>query len=235
MKVIPAIDIMGGRVVRLVQGDPEKKTVYGDDPVNTAKRWEADGADMLHIVDLDATLGRGSNLAVAGRIAAGVSIPVEIAGGLRTEGLAGQAMESAARIVLGTMAFGDTDALVRLRERYGADRIVISVDHVDGRIVVDGWQEKTQVDLFEAICRFLGMGFGRFLLTDVRRDGTLRGPETERMGRACKLGGAEVIASGGISSINDVRRVRDAGASGVILGKALYEGAVSIREAKNLC
>ncbi len=234
MRVIPAIDLMGGRVVRLYRGDPRQRTAYSDDPVAVAREWEREGADMLHLVDLDAALGSGSNRGVVGEIAGKASIPVEIAGGLRSEGAAEEAAALAARIVVGTMAFEDRPALERASSRIGMGRVVVSVDHAGGEVVVRGWRERAGVGLLEAMGGLASAGFTEFLLTDVGRDGTMRGPDLDFLGRACGVRGASVIASGGISGPDDVRRVRERGASGVILGRALYEGKLGIREAKAL-
>lgn len=231
MRVIPAIDLMGGEVVRLYKGDPAQKTVYGSDPAEVAKRWESDGADMLHVVDLDATLGRGSNGAAVRAILDAVSIPVEVAGGLRSAGSVREAAGSCERAVVGTLAFSDRAVLKDLLGELGPGRIVISVDHRDGQVVVGGWTQDTGRPLIESMRDFIGMGFTEFLLTSVGRDGTLEGPELDYLGQACALGGANVIASGGISNAGDVEQVRKAGAAGVILGKALYEGMVTVREA----
>lgn len=234
MKIIPAIDLMGGQVVRLYRGDPQQKTVYSDDPVAVARDWEGAGADMLHLVDLDATLGRGSNLGLIREIAAQASIPVEIAGGLRSESAAAGAASLADRIVIGTMAFKDRPAFERLSSGMDKKKIVVSADHVGGEVVVHGWQSGTGVRLLDAVRDFASAGFSEFLLTDVRRDGTMQGPDLEFLGQACGIGNANVIASGGISSLDDVRRVMEKNAFGVILGKALYEGKVGIAEAKEL-
>ncbi|RNJ78318.1 MAG: 1-(5-phosphoribosyl)-5-[(5-phosphoribosylamino)methylideneamino]imidazole-4-carboxamide isomerase [Nitrosopumilus sp. B06] len=232
MKIIPAVDLMGGKVVRLYQGDPGQKTVYGDNPAEMAKKWEADGADMLHIVDLDATLGLGSNHTSVMEILESVSIPVEVAGGLRSKKLVINAAASAERVVIGTLAFGERNLLSSLLAELGPEKIVISVDHRDGQILVGGWQKNTGSPLVESMREFLEMGFTEFLLTNVARDGTLEGPDLEYLRQACSLRGANVIASGGISGIDDVRNVKNIGASGVILGRALYEGMISIREAR---
>ncbi|RNJ75521.1 MAG: 1-(5-phosphoribosyl)-5-[(5-phosphoribosylamino)methylideneamino]imidazole-4-carboxamide isomerase [Nitrosopumilus sp. D6] len=232
MKIIPAVDLMGGKVVRLYQGDPGEKTVYGDNPAEMAKKWEADGADMLHIVDLDATLGLGSNHTSVMEILDSVSIPVEVAGGLRSKKLVINAAASAERVVIGTLAFGERNLLSSLLAELGPEKIVISVDHRDGQILVGGWQKNTGSPLVESMREFLEMGFTEFLLTNVARDGTLEGPDLEYLRQACSLRGANVIASGGISGMGDVRDVENIGASGVILGRALYEGMISIREAR---
>jgi len=234
MKIIPAIDLMNGQVVRLYKGDPKQKTVYSDNPVEIAKKWEANGADMLHIVDLDATLGTGSNISIIKKILEEISIPVEVAGGLRDESLILDVVKISNRVVLGTLAFKDKELLKKLLLSLGSEKIVISVDHIDGEIVIHGWQDRTGIKLINAIKEFLAMGFTEFLLTNVSRDGTMEGPDLEFLEQACKLSDANVIASGGISNIDDVKAVKEKNSFGVILGKALYENKVSIEEAKKL-
>ena len=234
MKVIPAIDLMNGQVVRLYKGDPKLKTVYDNDPVKIAKKWEADGADMLHLVDLDATLGIGSNIEIIKKILSALSIPVEVAGGLRDESLISDVIKISNRVVLGTLAFKNKDLLKKLLSTYGSDKIVISVDHMDGEIVIHGWQDKTGIKLIDSIKEFLEMGFTEFLLTNVSKDGTMQGPDLEYLEQACNLDNANIIASGGISKIDDVNDVKEKNAFGVILGKALYENKISIEEAKKI-
>tara|TARA_Y100000758_G_scaffold122462_1_gene86328 strand:+ start:217 stop:657 length:441 start_codon:yes stop_codon:yes gene_type:complete len=143
MKIIPAIDLMEGNVVRLYKGDPNKKTIYSENPLEIAKKWESAGADMIHLVDLDATLGRGSNFEILANIAKSVKIPVQVAGGLRNEKIIEEALEFAQRVVIGTLAFKDKMTLGNLLTVYGNEKLVISVDHNDGLIVVNGWQQQS--------------------------------------------------------------------------------------------
>ncbi len=234
MKIIPAIDIMDGQVVRLYKGDPIQKTIYSDNPIEIAKKWEQKGADMLHIVDLDATLDMGSNLSIIKKIIENVSVPVEVAGGLRDESIVMDTAQISARVVIGTLAFKDKITLKKLLENLGSKKIVISVDHKDGEIVIHGWQKRTGVKLIDAIKDFLAMGFSEFLLTNVNLDGTLEGPDLNFLEQACKLENANVIASGGISNVKDVLDVKEKNSFGVILGKALYENKISIQEAKEV-
>ncbi len=234
MKIIPAIDLMEGKVVRLYKGDPSKKTIYSDDSLDIAKKWQSAGADMLHLVDLDATLGRGSNFELLENIAKSVSIPVQVAGGLRNEKIIESALEFAQRIVIGTLAFKEKIILDKLLRTYGSERIVISVDHNDGLIVVNGWQQTTDISLIDSVNEFVKMGFTEFLSTNVNRDGTLQGPDLEWMQQINNIKTANVIASGGISNIEDVAKVKETNPFGVILGKALYENKISIEEAKKL-
>src|SRR3990172_5934440 len=226
MKIIPAIDLMEGKVVRLYKGDPEKKTIYSENPIDIAKKWEKAGADMIHLVDLDAALGRGSNMDIIKNLVNQVSIPVQVAGGLRDESTISKVLSFASRIVLGTIAFKEREILKK--------RIVISVDHIDGNIMIEGWQKSTGKNLIEGINDFIEMGFSEFLLTNVNKDGTLQGPDLKFLHEACKINNINVISSGGISNIDDVIKVKQNNAYGVILGKALYENLISIEEAKKI-
>jgi phosphoribosylformimino-5-aminoimidazole carboxamide ribotide isomerase len=222
---------MGRSVVRLVKGDPANKVVYSSDPVETAKKWEAAGADMLHVVDLDAAFQTGSsNAEIVKRIAAeAVKIPVEVAGGIRTTEAAEDMLSKASRAVLGTMAYSEQEAVDKLVKKYPG-RIIISIDQKGGNVMVKGWKESTNIKVGDAIAQFRAMGIDEFLLTSIERDGTLEGPDVQTLAEAAKS--ARIIASGGIASIGDVIRVRSAGCTSVILGKAMYDGKVSIERAK---
>jgi len=164
MKIIPAIDLMEGKVVRLYKGNPEKKTIYGNDPLETAKKWEQAGADMIHLVDLDATLGTGTNIEIIKNLVNQLSVPVQVAGGLRDESIISQVLNFSSRVVLGTIAFQKKEILKKILESYGKERVVISVDHVDGDIMIEGWQKSTGKNLIESINEFVDMGFSEFLL-----------------------------------------------------------------------
>ncbi|MGI0006836.1 MAG: 1-(5-phosphoribosyl)-5-[(5-phosphoribosylamino)methylideneamino]imidazole-4-carboxamide isomerase [Nitrosotalea sp.] len=234
MKIIPAIDIMDNKVVRLVKGDPKNKTVYSSDPVGTAKKWEKAGADMLHVVDLDATLGTGSNLQTIQKITESVSIPVEAAGGLRTKEMIENALQFSSKVVLGTIAFKNKEILEEVSKKFGKERIVISADQMGGKIVISGWKENTGIELIHGIESFARLGYSQFLLTTVERDGTLHGPDLDSLQKACSIQNTSVIASGGISNLQDIVNVKKCGAAAVILGKALYDGKISVEEVKTL-
>ncbi|MGI0020646.1 MAG: 1-(5-phosphoribosyl)-5-[(5-phosphoribosylamino)methylideneamino]imidazole-4-carboxamide isomerase [Nitrososphaera sp.] len=227
---MPAIDVMGGSVVRLVKGDPANKIVYSNDPVEMAKKWEAAGADMLHVVDLDAALGTGNNSEVIAKIVSSVKAPVQVAGGIRTPEVAKEALEKAARVVIGTMAYSDPEAVRKLAKKHHG-RIVISIDQAGGKVMVKGWQESSGVGVQDAIVQFRAMGIDDFLLTSIERDGTLAGPDISALSQAV-ASGARIIASGGISSVEDALRVKSAGCSAVILGKAMYDVRVSVERVK---
>ena len=236
MKIIPAIDLMEGKVVRLYKGDPNKKTIYSENPLEIAKKWESAGADMIHLVDLDATLGRGSNFDSLKNIVESVKIPVQVAGGLRNEKIIEEALKFATRVVIGTLAFKDKTALDRLLAIYGSKKLVISVDHNDGKIVTNGWKETTSLELVSMVKELVKNGFTEFLSTSINRDGTLQGPDVKWLsslsGKFFQINNVNVIASGGISNIGDVMSVKKLNLFGVILGKALYENQVTIEEAK---
>jgi len=232
VRVIPAIDLMDGKVVRLVKGDPMNKTVYSDNPVETATKWQNAGADALHVVDLDATLGTGSNLQIIKKIGLEVSIPIQVAGGLRNEDIISDVLSFASKAVIGTLAFKKKEILPKILAKHGKDRIVISTDQRNGKIVIEGWKESTGVELVSGIENFVKLGFFEFLLTSVDRDGTLQGPDLEFLHKACKIKNTKIIASGGISNLKDIIDVKNCGADGVILGKALYDGKISIEQVR---
>ena len=239
MKIIPAIDLMDGKVVRLYKGNPKNKTIYSDNPIETAKKWESEGADILHVVDLDATLGIGENLKIIQEISKNISIPLQIAGGLRSEEKISEVLDFASRAVIGTIAMQlkeseQENILSDFIQTFGTERIVISIDHIDGKIVTHGWQNNTGVDLYETTNEFVNYGFTEFLTTNVSKDGTLEGPDIESLNKICKIPNCNMIASGGISKIQDIQDVKKLNPFGVILGKALYEGLVSIEEAKKI-
>jgi phosphoribosylformimino-5-aminoimidazole carboxamide ribotide isomerase len=232
MRVIPAIDIMGGSVVRLVKGEAQNKIVYSNDPAETAKKWEAAGADMLHVVDLDAAFGTGNNAGAIAKILAVAKTPVQVAGGIRTPEAAKEALEKAARVVIGTMAYSDPEAARKLAKKYPG-RIVVSIDQVDGNVMVKGWKESAGVKVQDAISKFSEMGVEDFLLTSIDRDGTLAGADIKALAEAVAASEkARIIASGGVASLEDAVRAKSVGCSAVILGKAMYDGRVSVERVK---
>ena len=239
MKIIPAIDLMNGEVVRLFKGDPNQKTVYSKNPVEIAKKWENSGADMLHLVDLDATIGLGENYETIREISKNISIPVQVAGGLRDITKIASTLDFAERVVIGTLAMQlkqseQEQILSEMITQFGKDRLVVSIDHVDGEIVTHGWQKNTGVKLLNATNEFVKDGFSEFLTTNVSKDGTLEGPDTMSLEQVCQINGTNIIASGGISKLEDVDEIKKCNPYGVILGKALYEGLISIEEAKTI-
>jgi phosphoribosylformimino-5-aminoimidazole carboxamide ribotide isomerase len=234
MKVIPAIDLMDGKVVRLVKGDPDNKTIYSDDPVDVAGRWVSEGADMLHVVDLDATLQTGTNnRKMIYKIAASTQIPLQAAGGIRSVEIINEMLKNVDKIVLGTIAFQEP-SLIKEMIKKKKERIVIAIDHLDRTVMVNGWKERTDSSLQNAINDFRSEGISEFLLTSIEKDGTLSGPDIATLCYAAAFPGVRIIASGGVSSLEDIIRARAAGCSSIILGKALYDRRLSIAHAKAL-
>jgi phosphoribosylformimino-5-aminoimidazole carboxamide ribotide isomerase len=234
MMVIPAIDLLDGKVVRLVKGDPNNKTIYSDNPVEVAERWASEGADMLHIVDLDAALQTGvNNRKMIYKIAASVQVPVQAAGGIRTVEIINEMLRSVNKIVLGTIAFQEPGLIEKMIKKK-KERIVLAVDHRDGTVVVNGWKEKTNLSINNAIYDFRAVGISEFLLTSVEKDGTLSGPDFSSLRHASAFPGIKIIASGGVSSLEDILRARTAGCSSIILGKALYDRRISVAHARAL-
>jgi len=228
--VIPAIDLRGGRAVRLFRGDPTHETEYDTDPVAVARRFEQEGARRLHVVDLDAALGDGSNHDVVIELARSVAIPVQLGGGLRSMEAVEEALESGvARVILGTVAATDPGFVEEAVARFN-DRIVVGVDIKEDRVMVRGWQEAGPL-IRDAFPMLLAASAPRFLVTSIRMDGTMDGPDVELYRRVLELAGdTPVIASGGIRNPDDVWELRELGIEAAVVGKALYVGTMKISE-----
>jgi phosphoribosylformimino-5-aminoimidazole carboxamide ribotide isomerase len=230
--VYPAIDIRGGRCVRLVEGDFEREAVFDADPVDAALRWTEAGAEWLHVVDLDgAVVGEPVNVEAIVRIRAAVEVPIQLGGGLRLEEhLAAAFDHGVERAILGTAAVHDPELVACAVGRWG-ERVAVALDARDGLLATSGWLEQTGEPAREVARRLQGAGVRRFVFTDIRRDGTLVGPNLEALREMVEALEAEVIASGGVGEVADVRRVAEAGAAGVVIGRALYDGRIGLREA----
>jgi phosphoribosylformimino-5-aminoimidazole carboxamide ribotide isomerase len=238
-QLLPAIDLRGGQVVRLAEGDFGRETVYGSDPVEVAGRFAAAGARWIHIVDLDgARDGTQRQTEVVARVvaAAGERVACEVAGGLRDEAAVGAALEAgAARAVVGTAALRDPEFVARLVARFGAERIAVALDVRDGMAVGQGWVPGTPgVPVASALATLADRGARTFIVTAIERDGLLTGPNLDLLGRMIGLGRGEIIASAGVSSLADISTVRALGCSGAIVGRALYEGRLDLTKALRL-
>lgn len=230
MIVIPAIDLAEGRVVRLTRGDPAQATRYDEDPLGVARRFEREGAEMLHVVDLDAALGSGSNRAAVEAICSGVDIPVQVGGGLRTLETVEDALATgAARVVLGTAAVWSPEVVRRVLERCG-DRVVVAVDVRAGRAMARGWKEEGP-PIEELVPALAEVGTPRFLVTGIEVDGTMEGPNLDLYRRFRHLTERPVISSGGVRSSEHIRELARLGMEGAIVGRALYEGELSLQDA----
>ena len=235
-EILPAIDLRGGRVVRLQQGDFARETAFSDDPITVARGFVDAGARWLHVVDLDgARTGEPAHAAVIRDIvgAVGDRAAVEVAGGLRTEASVANALAAgAARAVVGTAALRNHAFAGRLIAAHGADRIAVALDVRDGLALGEGWREGAAgVRAEEALVALANEGVATFEATAVERDGLLGGPDLELLAHLIGLGRGEVIASGGVSTVEDIRAVRELGCVGAILGRALYEGRIDLATA----
>ncbi len=236
LELYPAIDLRGGRVVRLAQGDYGRETVYGDDPVALARAYEAAGARWVHVVDLDAAKGQGSNRQLVADVTAAVGVPVQAGGGIRTRGDADAlAAAGVARLVIGTAAFRRPGFVAELSAAHPG-RVAVDVAVDGGQVAVQGWTEATGERVEEALGRFLGSGVAAFVVTDVRRDGMLSGPDVAGLARAVATAeGVPVVASGGVGQLADFAALGPTGVAGVIVGRALYEGRFTVAEAVAAC
>jgi 1-(5-phosphoribosyl)-5-[(5-phosphoribosylamino)methylideneamino] imidazole-4-carboxamide isomerase/N-(5'phosphoribosyl)anthranilate isomerase len=231
MILLPAIDIRDGRCVRLVQGDYARETVYNEEPVSVAKRYEAEGAEWLHVVDLDAALeGIPRNRAVVEDVIRSIGIPVQCSGGIRSvDAIAWARGAGAARVVLGTQALLDPH-FVEQAVGDAAEMIAVGLDVRGDRLQARGWTEDAG-ELYETLSRLDGAGVARYVVTDVAKDGMLKGPNTELLGAVMKHTSAPIVASGGVSSLDDLRGLDELGVEGCIIGKALYASAFTLPEA----
>jgi phosphoribosylformimino-5-aminoimidazole carboxamide ribotide isomerase len=231
--LIPAIDLQGGRCVRLVEGRPDTATVFGDDPVAWARRWADEGAERLHVVDLDGAFAGGPRHApLIAAMVAGVPVPVEVGGGLRDLDTVGGALATGARwAILGTAAALDPALLAAACARWPG-RILVGVDAIDGRVAIEGWTRTLALTALELAHRAQAAGAEAVIYTDVRRDGTGRGPNLSATSALAAGAGLPVIASGGIAGVEDLRHLAAIpGVAGAIVGRALYTGAVDLRAA----
>jgi len=247
MIVFPAIDLRRGKCVRLRQGRPEAETVFSDDPVAMAEHWVSQGADWLHVVNLDGALGQASlNLRVVEEIISSkfqvqsskFELQVQFGGGLRTMADIEEALGlGVARVILGTVAVEEPSLVAEAVQRFGAESIVVGIDARRGMAATHGWQEVSSVAATELALRVRGMGVERIVYTDIARDGMLCGVSVKAVRELAQRTGLKVIASGGVSSLDDLHRLKEAEASGVegvIIGQALYSGALKLREAMEI-
>ena len=239
MLIIPAIDIKGGKCVRLFQGRMDKETVYSDDPVSVAKRWENEGAEFLHLVDLDgAVSGVPKNKEIIGNIIKAVKIPVEVGGGIRNiDSIKEYIFMGAQKVIIGTTALENPE-LVHEACKMHSDKIMVGIDAKNGQVAVRGWKDVTGTSASALAKKFEGMGVSGIIYTDISRDGTLSGPNIDSIKSFAESIDTPVIASGGVSNINDIKNIMKLtkhGVTGVIVGKAIYSGTVNLREAIELC
>ncbi len=229
--VIPAVDIQGGRAVRLYEGDPDRETVYFEDPLEAALHWQEKGARYLHLVDLDAATGRGDNRAALARVAGGIRIPFEVGGGVRSLEVAKALLALGAdRVVVGTLAARDPVAFRALLKALGPERVAVSVDAKGLAVVVAGWQEGTGLTAPDLARRLWDEGVKTLIYTDVRRDGTLKGMDEAPVAAMRSAWPGTLIAGGGVGSDADLELLEGLGVDAAIVGRALYEGRVNLED-----
>jgi phosphoribosylformimino-5-aminoimidazole carboxamide ribotide isomerase len=234
LQLIPAIDLLNGKIVRLIHGDPKmsKECNQFGGPVETARKWKADGARKLHVIDLDAAFGTGSNLSIVAKIAESVDLPSQVGGGIRKVETAEKLLNlGASQVILGAMAFSDPKAISQIQHAYGAESVIVALDNKCGKIMIEGWQTATGWGVKEALKKFVLLGVRIFLVTSIAKDGTLSGPDFDTLKEACQYPSAEIIAAGGISSLKDLVALKRTGIEGAVVGKALYEGKFTMKEA----
>ena len=230
MEIIPAIDLKSGRCVRLYQGDYGKETVYSDDPMEVALRWQREGAQRLHLVDLDgAALGKMANLDVIKEVVKVLDIPVQVGGGIRELETALDLLDTGVeRVVLGTAVIQQPDLVEELCRRCGSESVVAAVDARDGVVAIKGWTEASSLHAMEVVRRMTALGVGRFLYTDIARDGTLTEPNFGALEELVASTNQPILASGGVSSLEHLLRLESVGVEGAIIGKALYTGDLDL-------
>ena len=232
MRIFPAIDIKDGNCVRLLRGDFSQQTIYGYDPAELAKKWEALGGEYIHVVDLDGALkGHGVNAAAIKRICEAVSVPVQTGGGIRTMDDIEKKLECGiARVIIGTKAVSDSAFVKEAVRNYG-DKIVIGIDAKDGMVAIEGWEKTSEYKAVEFAQKMADIGVKTIIYTDIATDGTLMGPNVCAMEEMVRASGIDIIASGGVGSLEHIKMLVPTGVEGVITGRALYTGNISLGDA----
>jgi phosphoribosylformimino-5-aminoimidazole carboxamide ribotide isomerase len=234
LQVIPAIDLMNGKIVRLSRGDPKTAKVYDQfgNPVETAKKWKEEGAKKLHIIDLDAAFGTGDNLSVIAEIAETITLPIQVGGGIRKiEAVEKLLTMGISQVILGALAFTDPKAITQIQKELGPETVIVALDNKDGKIMVEGWKTPTTLGIREALEKFTELEVKTFLVTSITKDGTLSGPDIDTLSEACQYPDVKIIAAGGIGGLNDLIALKRIGVEGAVIGKALYEGRFTLKEA----
>jgi phosphoribosylformimino-5-aminoimidazole carboxamide ribotide isomerase len=235
LQLIPAIDLMGGKIVRLTRGEAKTAKFYENQfgtPVEVAKRWRDEGASKLHIIDLDAALGIGNNQLVIAEIAKNIKLPIQVGGGIRSFETAEKLFKTGiTQVILGALAFSDPSAIGKMQKKFGTESVIVALDNKDGQIMVQGWKTATAMTVQDALEKYTALDVYRFLITSIAQDGMLNGPDLERLSQAIEYPNAKIVAAGGISSIGDLAALKEIGVEGAVIGKALYEGRFTLKEA----
>ncbi|MEJ2126233.1 MAG: 1-(5-phosphoribosyl)-5-[(5-phosphoribosylamino)methylideneamino]imidazole-4-carboxamide isomerase [Candidatus Bathyarchaeota archaeon] len=232
MIVIPAVDLLGGKCVRLYRGDPAKNKVYYEDPLEAAQILERDGAELIHVVDLDAAIGSGDNVSAIKRILQNVNVKLEIGGGIRSLEKADELLKLGAyRVIFGTAAVNDPSMVKEAISRFGSEHVAVAIDEKDGKVVVHGWVNKSEMDCLELARLFDELGVGVLIFTPISVDGTLEGPRIQKTLELMSAVSVPVVASGGVAQLSDLVALSKSGVWGVIVGTAIYEKKFTVKEA----
>ncbi len=236
MIIFPAIDIQNGNCVRLRKGVASDSTVYGTDPIEMAKKWEREGAQYLHVVDLDGAFeGSGQNTAAIRGICAALSIPVEVGGGIRTEAAVKAHLDNGVtRVIIGSAAVENPSFAIDMAAKYGADHIAVSIDAKGNMATTHGWVDGSGKEVIPFAKELVAAGVSTIIYTDISRDGMLTGPNFDMLGKLQEIPNISLIASGGMSSADDLRKLKAMGLYGAICGKALYENRVTMEEIREI-
>ena len=235
MQLIPAIDLMNGKIVRLTRGEAETAKIYESQfgtPVEAAKRWRDEGAGKLHIIDLDAAFGIGNNHSVIAEVAKNVKLPIQVGGGIRSYETAEKLFQTGiTQVILGALAFSDPSAIGKIQKKFGAESVIVALDNKEGLIMVEGWQTATAMTVQDALEKYTALSVRRFLITSIAQDGMLNGPDLQTLCQATEYPNAKIVAAGGIGSIGDLAALKEIGVEGAVIGKALYERRFTLKEA----
>ena len=235
MQLIPAIDLMNGKIVRLTRGEAATAKFYETEfgtPVEAAKRWRDEGAGKLHIIDLDAAFALGNNHSVIAEVAKNVKLPIQVGGGIRSYETAEKLFETGiTQVILGALAFGDPSVIGKIQKKFGFDSVIVALDNKEGFVMVEGWKTATAMTVEDALEKYSALGVRRFLITSIAQDGMLTGPDLQTLSQATLFPNAKIIAAGGIGSIGDLAALKEIGVEGAVIGKALYEGRFTLKDA----
>ena len=235
MQLIPAIDLMNGKIVRLTRGEAKTAKIYETEfgtPVEAAKRWRDEGASKMHIIDLDAAFALGNNHSVIAEIAKNVKLPIQVGGGIRSYETVEKLFETGiTQVILGALAFSDPSAIGKIQKKFGAESVIVALDNKDGLVMVEGWKTATAMTVEDALEKYTDLGVRRFLITSIAQDGMLTGPDLPTLSQATLYPKAKIVAAGGIGSIGDLAALKEIDIEGAVIGKALYEKRFTLKEA----
>ena len=235
MQLIPAIDLMNGKIVRLTRGEAKTAKIYETEfgkPVEAAKRWRDEGASKLHIIDLDAAFALSNNHPVIAEIAKNVKLPIQVGGGIRSYETVEKLFETGiTQVILGALAFSDPSAIGKIQKKFGSESVIVALDNKDGLVMVEGWKTATAMTVEDALEKYTGLGVRRFLITSIAQDGMLSGPDLPTLSQATLFPNTKIVAAGGIGSIGDLAALKEIGVEGAVIGKALYERRFTLKEA----